>query len=633
MNLKYYARMGLLSALAVGGGLLSPTQVFAQEQGVEELTRGPVHEAFAASISSDPEPGMFVKIAPPGLIEEVPPEQQLEGDNVAWIPGYWGWDEEENDFIWISGVWRNLPPGRQWVPGYWGEEGSQWQWTSGYWANDDTEEVAYLPKPPKSIESGPNVEAPSSSHIWVSGTWVQREERYAWRPGYWEAGQQNWIWAPAHYQWTPRGYVFIDGYWDHNVVSRGVVFAPVHFHHDYYSRPNYSYTPLTVISLAVFTNHLFIRPNYGHYYYGDYYAPRYRNEGFYASFSYRSGRNGYDPLYAHSRWEHRDNHDWERQRRNDFDFYRDNESARPPRTWAAMRSRPEDRRRGDRDNYEFAQPLSRYAERRDGGQKFKTLSKDNRDKLVEQRQEMRKYSQERQKIENRKDDQPSEGSDKKVQAKREKFGKSPVVAKRADQLAEKDAPPKRKESRDANDGKKKDGPDADGKPNKPDMDKPAKNKDPDANDGKKKDGPDASEKPNKPDMDKPGKNKDSDADQGRKDEPKMKDKGQENSRPSPKAENQNDNKPEAGKKTSDDGPQQPKKQAAKPEPRPKATPEAVRRVEPNTEGKKKQQAQQPQQAKPQRQVNPNTSPAASKKKAAEEEVEEEDSTGKKKKNR
>src|SRR6185503_2341386 len=90
------------------------------EQGVEVLTRGPVHEAFAETVTFDPQPGIVAPKAPRDIIEEVPPEQRPEGANVTWIPGYWAWDDERNDFLWVSGIWRALPPGRQWVPGYWG---------------------------------------------------------------------------------------------------------------------------------------------------------------------------------------------------------------------------------------------------------------------------------------------------------------------------------------------------------------------------------------------------------------------------------------------------------------------------------------------------------------------------------
>ena len=93
------------------------------EEGVQVLTRGPVHEAFAETVTFDPEQGIVVPTAPPAAIEELPPDQKPEGANVAWIPGYWGWDDERSDFLWVSGIWRALPPGRQWVPGYWGKSG------------------------------------------------------------------------------------------------------------------------------------------------------------------------------------------------------------------------------------------------------------------------------------------------------------------------------------------------------------------------------------------------------------------------------------------------------------------------------------------------------------------------------
>src|ERR1041384_7336476 len=79
------------------------------QEGVQVLTRGPVHEAFAETVTFDPQPGIVVPKTPPAAIEERPPDERPEGANVVWIPGYWAWDDERGDFIWISGVWRNLP--------------------------------------------------------------------------------------------------------------------------------------------------------------------------------------------------------------------------------------------------------------------------------------------------------------------------------------------------------------------------------------------------------------------------------------------------------------------------------------------------------------------------------------------
>src|SRR5262245_39039385 len=47
----------------------------AQEQGVDVLTRGPVHEAYASAVTAQPEAGPLVPKPPPNVIEELPPEE------------------------------------------------------------------------------------------------------------------------------------------------------------------------------------------------------------------------------------------------------------------------------------------------------------------------------------------------------------------------------------------------------------------------------------------------------------------------------------------------------------------------------------------------------------------------------
>jgi hypothetical protein len=306
------------------------------EEGVQVLTRGPVHEAFAETVTFDPEPGVVAPKAPPAAIEEVPPKQRLEGANVAWIPGYWGWDDERNDFLWVSGIWRALPSGRQWIPGYWGKSAQGFQWTSGYWANAKLSKVEYLPEPPATVEAGPNVAARSPNETWLPGCWMWQNRRYVWRPGFWASVQPNWVWIPAHYVWAPRGYVFVDGYWDYSIGRRGVLFAPVYFNANVYGRRGFSYSPTTAIDLNVFANHLFLRPRYQHYYFGDYYTANYENAGFLPWFSFQANRVGYDPIYAYDRWEHRQDRGWEQRQQADFQNRRDHENLRPPRTWAGQ---------------------------------------------------------------------------------------------------------------------------------------------------------------------------------------------------------------------------------------------------------------------------------------------------------
>ena len=149
------------------------------------LTRGALHEAFATPHQSNPEASPVIAVAPPALIDEVPPEFKPEGGNVQWIPGYWAWDEAQRDYIWISGVWRDAPPQRRWVPGYWDRQETGYRWVSGYWSEEIQQEVGYLPQPPASIDQGPSTTAPDEQHFYIPGNWQFQDNQYRWAAGYW----------------------------------------------------------------------------------------------------------------------------------------------------------------------------------------------------------------------------------------------------------------------------------------------------------------------------------------------------------------------------------------------------------------------------------------------------------------
>jgi hypothetical protein len=458
MKPRYFPIFGSLFAFTAAGTLLLPPAAPAQEAGpveanedVEVLTRGPVHEAFAESVSFEAEAGFTVSSAPPELIEELPPDQQPDGENVTWIPGYWAWDDDQSDFLWISGVWRNIPPGRQWVPGYWNDlGGGSFQWISGYWADTTTEEVEYVETaPPKSIDAGPNIAAPSEDHTWVPGNWMWSSSRYVWRPGYWLALRPNWTWVPSRYCWTPRGYTYVDGYWDYAVINRGVLFAPVHFRRHVWSTPGYYYTPSLVVSLNVFSDHLFIRPRCRHYYFGDYYAPRYRDSGFYATFHWhRHHHRGYDPIYAYQRWDHRHDSHWERHREDNYNFFRDNDRYRPPHTWAVMQGLRNEKFDDDRNRSRlFANSFDGFVKSPERGLKFRPVDKDRREKIVAERQEMRAFTRQRRDLEAKPVALADRGGEDKKGVFREKLRRSPVVGRQAEQFADNDAPPKRPEPR------------------------------------------------------------------------------------------------------------------------------------------------------------------------------------------
>src|SRR5205807_1879893 len=80
--------------------------------------------------------------------EELPPDQKPDGANVRWVTGYWQWDDERRDFLWVSGFWRDVPPGRQWLPGGYRQTADGWQWVPGFWAEAGRPDVTYLPPPP-----------------------------------------------------------------------------------------------------------------------------------------------------------------------------------------------------------------------------------------------------------------------------------------------------------------------------------------------------------------------------------------------------------------------------------------------------------------------------------------------------
>src|SRR6516162_10216325 len=127
-------------------------------------TRGPVHEAYATPLNATPRPGPVVAKQPPEPIKELPPDQKPEGDNIEWIPGYWGWDSDRGDYIWVSGFWRAAPPDRKWVPGHWTETEGGWQYVAGFWASAALETIPYVDEtPPASLEDGPSVPAPDDN--------------------------------------------------------------------------------------------------------------------------------------------------------------------------------------------------------------------------------------------------------------------------------------------------------------------------------------------------------------------------------------------------------------------------------------------------------------------------------------
>ncbi|MEJ2657016.1 MAG: YXWGXW repeat-containing protein [Desulfobacterales bacterium] len=410
------------------------------EEGVQVLASGPIHEAFAEAVAFDPEPGIVASKAPPPVIEEIPPDKKPEGD-VQWIPGYWAWDDERNEYIWVSGIWRVLPPGRQWVPGYWTHVGQEYQWISGYWANVNEKEIEYLPEPPESVEVGPSSHAPSPDYIWIPGCWVWQYGRYVWRPGYWASMNPDWIWVPSHYIWTPRGYIFVDGYWDYIIIHRGVLYAPVFFPGRVHLGLTYSFSPGFIIDLNVFDNALFLRPKYCHYYYGDYYASRYYKKGIYPWFSLHARRVVYDPIYAHQRWNHRNDHEWENHLQKRF---RERRAQEGVQSSGSFESRKRSDKTGGLSKAErsgFVIPIDRVVKTKPGAYRFKPLSEKDRKEFSQKEREIRTYQNTRQSREAQRQNKAREKASKKSEPNKERFFRSPIMDRSNEIRVRKKVPP------------------------------------------------------------------------------------------------------------------------------------------------------------------------------------------------
>jgi hypothetical protein len=276
------------------------------QDAIEVATRGPVHEAFAQPFDVKPEPGTLIPKEPPPSIPEEPPDKRPQGDNVQWIPGYWAWDSQRQEFMWVSGIYRVPPQDRTFIPGYWQQTPDGWRWVPGFWSGAKQQDVPYTPEPPAPLDNGPSLPRPDANSVYVPGAWIYQDSRFVWRPGYYAAARPGWVWVPPRYVWTPSGYLFIDGYWDYPLEDRGLAFAPAYFRRPLWLDPGWRFRPNFTLGFEGFFDSCFV--NGGSFYLGNYYDP------FYARLGYRpwyAGRGQFDPLFSYHGWRnHRNDPNW-----------------------------------------------------------------------------------------------------------------------------------------------------------------------------------------------------------------------------------------------------------------------------------------------------------------------------------
>jgi hypothetical protein len=339
--------LGLAAALAAAADNKPPAapepKAPAAQEGVEVLAYGPIHEAYAEPVlGQTPKAPPVVPKQPPPPVREALPDEKPEGDNVQWMPGYWAWDDEKSDFLWVSGFWRIPPPGLQWVPGDWRKVEDGWQWVPGFWTAikpANVQDIQYLPAPPDQPEVEESVAAaPNADSVYAPGSWVYQNRRYLWQPGQWITYQPGWVWVAAHYVWSPLGYRYVNGYWDWALNRRGLLFAPVFVQQRFWSQSNWSFRPQYVVAPSTAVQSLFVRSTTNRYYFGDFFDPRFRRLGYVSWLDHRIGRRAFDPLFSYYRWHNRNNIQWERDLRALHAARVKGEAPRPPRTLAQQQA-------------------------------------------------------------------------------------------------------------------------------------------------------------------------------------------------------------------------------------------------------------------------------------------------------
>lgn len=242
--------------------LLGIHSLFSEE--VSLYDGGPIHEAYLQPLTSTFTPLDSIAATPPAPIKETAPSQT--DSQSSWIPGYWAWVPEKNDFIWVSGVWRRPPPGQQWIPGMWQNLEGGWVYLRGFWTNESN--LTYIKQnPPEEIYENAT-QSPGTNFFWVPGYWSYTDDKYFWVSGEWKQFDSSWVLVPNHYIWRPEGYVFIPSYWDWPLETRGTAYANVLSS----KKENLSYEPkVTIDPLMIAYKGIFNYPNYLYFYHHHYF--------------------------------------------------------------------------------------------------------------------------------------------------------------------------------------------------------------------------------------------------------------------------------------------------------------------------------------------------------------------------
>ena len=87
---------------------------------------------LATSVASQAQFRVAITFGPPAL--PVYEQPVCPGEGYIWTPGYWYWDDDDEDYYWVPGTWVLAPEvGFLWTPGWWGWGGDVFLWHEGFW--------------------------------------------------------------------------------------------------------------------------------------------------------------------------------------------------------------------------------------------------------------------------------------------------------------------------------------------------------------------------------------------------------------------------------------------------------------------------------------------------------------------
>jgi hypothetical protein len=189
--------------------------------------------------------------------------------------------------------------------------------------------------------------------------------------------------VPSHYAWTPRGFIFCAGHWDHNLDNRGVLFSPVFFPAAVRVQAGFVFSPGLCVDLGVLQLHLFVNPRYNHYCFGDYYDAAYQREGIYPWYQCQTIHTWYDPLFVYNKWHFgRTDPDWAKRQAQQFKQLQANRDLRPARTYKELQAQYNRLPAQKRPERPLAEPIKTYAAAQSVPVKFERLSPTERQQFT-----------------------------------------------------------------------------------------------------------------------------------------------------------------------------------------------------------------------------------------------------------